>query len=131
MEEVLEEAHMASERDEAALGERMRRLKEKEEAMKKELNEGRREVERMTKSEASARKRVEEVEEALQESTVALEDARAEVEVFRTELTMTTAKEEITGLKWVLAQFGNFYFQYEAGTLFKSSRKKTWQPPSA
>ncbi|KAJ7218148.1 hypothetical protein GGX14DRAFT_440092 [Mycena pura] len=104
LEEALEEAHMASERDEAALGERMRRLKEREETMKKELNEGRREVERMTKSEASARKRVEEVEEALQESTVALEDARAEVEVFRTELTMTIAKEEITGLKHIVQE---------------------------
>ncbi|KAJ7132877.1 hypothetical protein C8R43DRAFT_1023761 [Mycena crocata] len=86
LEDVIEDAHATSERDEAALGERMRRLKEKEEAMKKELNEGRKEVERMIKSEASARRRVEEVEEALQESTVALEDARAEVEGLRAEL---------------------------------------------
>lgn len=88
LEDALEDAHAASERDEAALGERMRRLKEKEEAAKKELSEGRKEVERMIKSEASARRRVEEVEEALQESTVALEDARAEVEGLRAELTV-------------------------------------------
>lgn len=88
LEDVIEDAHATSERDEAALGDRMRRLKEKEEAMKKELNEGRKEVERMIKSEASARRRVEEVEEALQESTVALEDARAEVEGLRAELTV-------------------------------------------
>ncbi|KAJ7703320.1 hypothetical protein B0H17DRAFT_1042700 [Mycena rosella] len=87
LEDVIEDAHATSERDEAAFGDRMRRLKEKEEAMKKELNEGRKEVERMLKSEASARRRVEEVEEALQESTVALEDARAEVEGLRAELT--------------------------------------------
>ncbi|KAJ7262294.1 hypothetical protein B0H12DRAFT_1321913 [Mycena haematopus] len=87
LEDALEDAHAASERDEAALGERMRRLKDKEEAAKKELSEGRKEVERMIKSEASARRRVEEVEEALQESTVALEDARAEVEGLRAELT--------------------------------------------
>ncbi|KAF7361997.1 CAP-Gly domain-containing linker protein 2 [Mycena venus] len=87
LEDALEDAHAASERDEAALGERVRRLKEKEEAAKKELSEGRKEVERMIKSEASARRRVEEVEEALQESTVALEDARAEVEGLRAELT--------------------------------------------
>ncbi|KAF7376043.1 hypothetical protein MSAN_00019100 [Mycena sanguinolenta] len=87
LEDALEDAHAASERDEAALGERMRRIKEKEEAAKKELSEGRKEVERMIKSEASARRRVEEVEEALQESTVALEDARAEVEGLRAELT--------------------------------------------
>ncbi|KAJ6593784.1 hypothetical protein B0H19DRAFT_916405 [Mycena capillaripes] len=87
LEDAIEDAHAASERDEAALAERMRRLKEKEEAAKKELNEGRKEVERMLKSEASARRRVEEIEEALQESTVALEDARAEVEGLRAELT--------------------------------------------
>ncbi|KAJ7783014.1 hypothetical protein B0H16DRAFT_1671164 [Mycena metata] len=87
LEDAIEDAHATSERDEAALADRMRRLKEKEEAMKKELGEGRKEVERMIKSEASARRRVEEVEEALQESTVALEDARAEVEGLRAELT--------------------------------------------
>ncbi|KAJ6475245.1 hypothetical protein C8R47DRAFT_1142759 [Mycena vitilis] len=87
LEDAIEDAHAASERDEAALADRMRRLKEKEEAAKKELNEGRKDVERMIKSEASARRRVEEVEEALQESTVALEDARAEVEGLRAELT--------------------------------------------
>ncbi|KAJ6557190.1 hypothetical protein B0H10DRAFT_2121012 [Mycena sp. CBHHK59/15] len=87
LEDVIEDAHATSERDEAALGERMRRLKEKEEAMKKELNEGRKEVERMIKAEASARRRVEEVEEALHESTITLEDARAEVEGLRAELT--------------------------------------------
>ncbi|KAJ7045398.1 hypothetical protein C8F04DRAFT_1388040 [Mycena alexandri] len=87
LEDAIEDAHATSERDEAALADRMRRLKEKEEAMKKELGEGRKEVERMIKSEAIARRRVEEVEEALQESTVALEDARAEVEGLRAELT--------------------------------------------
>ncbi|KAJ7733766.1 hypothetical protein DFH07DRAFT_928669 [Mycena maculata] len=86
LEDAIEDAHATSERDEAALADRMRRLKEKEEVMKKELNEGRKEVERMLKSEASARSRVEEVEEALQESTAALEDARAEVEGLRAEL---------------------------------------------
>ncbi|KAJ7647445.1 hypothetical protein FB45DRAFT_893476 [Roridomyces roridus] len=86
LEDALEDAHAASEREEAALADRMRRLKEKEEAMKKELNEGRKEVEHMIKSEAGARSRVEEVEAALQESTAALEDARAEVEGLRAEL---------------------------------------------
>jgi chromosome segregation ATPase len=90
LEDVIEDARATSERDEAALGDRMRRLKDKEEAMKKELNEGRKDVDRMIKSEASARRRVEEVEEALQESTVALEDARAEVEGLRAELAVST-----------------------------------------
>ncbi|KAK6981223.1 hypothetical protein R3P38DRAFT_3464352 [Favolaschia claudopus] len=87
LEDALEDAQAASEKEEAALAERMRRLKEKEEAARKELSEGRKEVERVIKSEANARRRVEEVEEALHESTAALEDARAEVEGLRSELT--------------------------------------------
>ncbi|KAJ7096443.1 hypothetical protein C8R44DRAFT_813037 [Mycena epipterygia] len=111
LEDVIEDAHATSERDEAALGDRMRRLKEKEEAMKKELNEGRKEVERMIKSEASARRRVEEVEEALQESTVALEDARAEVEGLRAELTnldgLVAGNDEEGDLSSRVAQVAN------------------------
>ncbi|KAJ7497179.1 hypothetical protein FB451DRAFT_1075615 [Mycena latifolia] len=111
LEDVIEDAHAASERDEAAFGDRMRRLKEKEEAMKKELNEGRKEVERMIKSETSARRRVEEVEEALQESTVALEDARAEVEGLRAELTnldgLVAGNDEAGDLSSRVAQVAN------------------------
>ncbi|RDB16858.1 Dynactin subunit 1 [Hypsizygus marmoreus] len=86
MEDMMEDAHATSEKEEVALRERMRRLKEKEDAMKKELNDGRKEVERMSKAEVNARSRVEEVEEALRESTVALENAQAEVEALRAEL---------------------------------------------
>lgn len=86
MEDVIEDARAASEKEEAAFRERMRRLKEKEDAMKKELSEGRKEVERVTTSELTARNRVEEIEEALRESTVALENARAEVEALRAEI---------------------------------------------
>ena len=89
MEDVIEDAHAVSEREEVVLRERMKSLKEKEDGMKKELNEGRKEVERMVKSEATARSRVEEIEEALRESTVALENARAEVEGLRTELAVS------------------------------------------
>lgn len=111
LEDAIEDAHATSERDEAALADRMRRLKEKEEAMKKELNEGRKEVERMLKSEASARRRVEEVEEALQESTIALEDARAEVEGLRAELTnlegLVAGNDEAGDLSSRVAQVAN------------------------
>lgn len=89
MEDVVRDAHASSEKDELALRERMKRLKEKEEGMKKELNDGRKEIERMSKSETSARIRVEEIEEALRECTVALENARAEVEILRAELTVS------------------------------------------
>ena len=86
MEDIIEDAHAMSEKEEVALRERMKSLREKEDGMKKELNDGRKEVERMVKSEAAARNRVEEIEEALRESTVALENARAEVEGLRAEL---------------------------------------------
>ncbi|KAF5385794.1 hypothetical protein D9615_002454 [Tricholomella constricta] len=86
MEDTIEDAQATAERDEAVMRERMKRLKEKEDAMRKELSDGRKEVERVLKSEANARGRVEEIEEALRESTVALENARAEVEGLRAEL---------------------------------------------
>jgi CAP-Gly domain-containing linker protein 1 len=86
LEDLIEESRAASEREENALRERMRKLKEKEDGMKLELTEGRQEVERMTKAEASARGRVEEIEEALRESRIALENARAEIEGLRAEL---------------------------------------------
>lgn len=89
MEDMIEDTQTTSQKEEAAMREKMQRLKEKDEGMKKELSEGRREVERMSKSEANARGRVEEVEEALRESTVALENARAEVESLRAELAVS------------------------------------------
>jgi chromosome segregation ATPase len=89
MEDIIEDAHVMSEKEEVALRDRMKALKEKEDGMKKELSEGRKEVERMAKSEAAARNRVEEIEEALRESTVALENARAEVEGLRAELAVS------------------------------------------
>ncbi|KAF9446402.1 hypothetical protein P691DRAFT_188428 [Macrolepiota fuliginosa MF-IS2] len=89
MEDLVEESRLASEKEESAVRERMRRLKEKEESMKLELTEGLREVERMAKAEANARGRVEEIEEALRESQVALENARAEIESLRAELAVS------------------------------------------
>ena len=89
MEDMLEDVQAAAEREEATVRERIRRYKEKEETMRKELNAGRKEVEQMLKSEAAARGRVEENEEALRESTLTLENARAEIEVLRTELAVS------------------------------------------
>lgn len=89
MEDAIEDARTMTEKEEIALRERMRRLKEKEDGMKKELNDGRKEVERMLKAESTARTRVDEIEEALRESTVALENARAEVEMLRAELAVS------------------------------------------
>lgn len=84
-EDTLEDVRAASEREEAAMREKFRRFKEKEDAMKCELNEGRKTVEQVVKAEALAKTRIEEVEEALRESTLALEDARAEIEALRSD----------------------------------------------
>ncbi|KAL7281479.1 hypothetical protein ACG7TL_004794 [Trametes sanguinea] len=86
LEDMLEDTRAANERDEAAAQERVRRYKDREEAMRKELLEGRQEVERVLKAEEKARVRVEEMEEALRENTVALENARAEIETLRNEI---------------------------------------------
>lgn len=91
MEDIIEDSRIAAEKEEAAIRERMKRLKEKEDSMKSELTEGRREVERMTKVEAHARSRVEEIEEALREGQVALENARAEIESLRAELAVSVS----------------------------------------
>lgn len=65
------------------------RLRLEEEQRKRDLALKTKEVEQLLKSERSARNRVEEIEEALRESTVALENARGEVEVLRAELTVS------------------------------------------
>lgn len=62
------------------------RLRLEEEQRKRDLALKTKEVEQLLKSERNARNRVEEIEEALRESTVALENARGEVEVLRAEL---------------------------------------------
>ncbi|KIJ61359.1 hypothetical protein HYDPIDRAFT_31443 [Hydnomerulius pinastri MD-312] len=85
MEDTLEDVRAASEREETAMRDRIKRFKEKEEGMRSELNDGRKAVEQVAKAEALAKSRIEEVEEALRESTLALENARAEIEVLRTD----------------------------------------------
>ncbi|KAJ7594052.1 hypothetical protein C8J56DRAFT_925889 [Mycena floridula] len=86
LEDLIEESRANSEREEAAIRDRMRRVKEREDSLKKEISDAKKEVERVLKTEASARGRVEEIEEAFRESTEALENAQAEVEGLRAEL---------------------------------------------
>jgi CAP-Gly domain-containing linker protein 1 len=86
LEDALDDVQSAAEKEGMALRERLKRAKDKEDAMRKELFEGRKDLDRMVKLEDTARTRVQEIEEALRESTMALENARAEVEGMRTEL---------------------------------------------
>ncbi|KAF8135507.1 hypothetical protein EV363DRAFT_797597 [Boletus edulis] len=88
MEDTLEDARAAAEREEVSMRDRIKRFKEKEESMRNELTEGRKAVEQVAKAEVLAKGRIEEVEEALRESTLALENARAEIEILRTDVTV-------------------------------------------
>lgn len=85
MEDTLEDARATAEKEELTVRERVKRFKEKEDSMRNELTEGRKAVEQVVKAEALAKGRIEEVEEALRESTLALENARAEIEILRTD----------------------------------------------
>jgi CAP-Gly domain-containing linker protein 1 len=86
LEEQLEDARATLERDVSTYQEKIERIRMEEEQRKRDLLSKSREVEQLIKSEARARDRVEEIEEALRESTVALENARGEVEALRAEL---------------------------------------------
>ncbi|KAG2150614.1 hypothetical protein DEU56DRAFT_780997 [Suillus clintonianus] len=86
LEDSLEDARAVSEREEAAVRDRIKRFKDKEDVMRSELSEGRKTVEQVLKAEALAKSRVEEVEEALRESTLALENAQAEIENLRSDV---------------------------------------------
>lgn len=99
LEEQLEDARAALERDVTTYQERIGRIRMEEEQRKRDLLTKSREVEQLLKSEARARSRVEEIEEALRESTVALENARGEVESLRAELS-------VSSLPFVIHLFG-------------------------
>ncbi|KAI0342068.1 hypothetical protein BDW22DRAFT_1358196 [Trametopsis cervina] len=86
LEDALEDAQVSAEREEIAVRERVLRYKEREDGVRKELAESQKEVDRVSKLEESARIRIDEIEEALRENTVALENARAEIEGLRTEV---------------------------------------------
>jgi chromosome segregation ATPase len=85
-EDMLEEVRATAERDEAVVREKVRRYKEKEDLLRQQVADCESEIARLVKSENNARVRTEEVGEALRESTVALENARAEIEGLRAEI---------------------------------------------
>ncbi|KDQ57549.1 hypothetical protein JAAARDRAFT_267809 [Jaapia argillacea MUCL 33604] len=86
LEDVMQENHAKSEREENIIREKLRRYKEKEESIKKELEDGRTELDKAVRAEDTLKGRVQELEEALRESTVALENAQAEIEGLRGDL---------------------------------------------
>ena len=86
LEEKLEDARATLERDGHAYQEKIAQLRHDDGQRKKDLATKTKEVEQLIKSEGLVRLRVEEIEEALRESTVALENTRAELEMLRAEL---------------------------------------------
>ena len=89
LEEKLEDARATLERDGHIYQEKIAQLRHDDGQRKRDLAAKTKEVEQLMKSEGLVRLRVEEIEEALRESTVALESTRAELEMHRAELAVT------------------------------------------
>ena len=103
LEEMLEDARAATERDEVVVRERIKRYKDKEEATRNEAAEARKEVERLIRAEEQTRLRLVEVEEAFRENHLTLESARAEIETLRGELVVSSP--EFCSLLVVVSHF--------------------------
>ena len=86
LESQLDSAREAAEREEQAMRVRIAKYKENDGALRKELSEARAEVDHWKRLEAAGKTRLEELEEALRENAVALENARAEIEGLRADL---------------------------------------------
>ncbi|OCH93135.1 hypothetical protein OBBRIDRAFT_802140 [Obba rivulosa] len=86
MEDMIEDTHFRAEQEEAAMNERLEQLRETEDGLRRELEESRSEIQRVMQSEEAARQRLQESDEALKENLAALENARAEIEFYRSEI---------------------------------------------
>ncbi|KAA1472859.1 hypothetical protein DENSPDRAFT_779052 [Dentipellis sp. KUC8613] len=86
LDDMLEDSRTIADKEEAALRDKIRRHRDKEEILRKQHVESQAELERVLKSEAHVRSRLDEIEEAFREGTVALENARAEIETLRSEI---------------------------------------------
>lgn len=95
LEDMLEDARAAAEKDEVVVRERIKRYKDKEEVTKKEAVEAKNEMERLIRAEEQTRLRLVEVEEAFRENHLTLESARAEIETLRRELAVSNPKFRI------------------------------------
>ncbi|KIJ49403.1 hypothetical protein M422DRAFT_44776 [Sphaerobolus stellatus SS14] len=87
LESQIENLREQADKDEQAMRTRILKYKDNEVALRKELNEARTDVETRKRAEATGKTRLEELEEALRENDVALENARAEIEGLRAEVT--------------------------------------------
>lgn len=88
LEDQMEEMQVQTERDEAAARTKLDRSKDREAELKKDIAGVRAQMDEVVKAELGARLRISELEEALRENGVALENARAEIEGLRAEVTV-------------------------------------------
>ena len=86
LESQLDGAREAADREEQAMRVRIAKYKENDGTLRKDLSEARAEVDHRKRLEAAGKARLEELEEALRENAVALENARAEIEGLRADL---------------------------------------------
>jgi DNA repair exonuclease SbcCD ATPase subunit len=86
LEAQLDNVRDTAEKEEQLMRTRIIKYKENDATLKRELLEARSEVETRKRAEIAGKARLEELEEALRENGVALENARAEIEGLRTEL---------------------------------------------
>lgn len=88
-EEQIEEYQVQIEADEAAAKNKLDQAVRVENGLRKEIGELRAQIEELGKSEAAATARVADIEEALRENHVALENARGEIEGLRAEVAVS------------------------------------------
>jgi CAP-Gly domain-containing linker protein 1 len=86
LEDQLHDARAAADAHEQAYAARMTRFRESEVQLKKDLETAAAEKNAITNAEAVAIARIQEISNALQESDTALEDARAEIELLRSDM---------------------------------------------
>ncbi|GJJ06534.1 hypothetical protein Clacol_000726 [Clathrus columnatus] len=108
LETQLEYARDSADKEEQAMRTRVAKYKDNETLLRRELMDVRTEVEGWKRTEAACKARIEELEEALRENAVALENARADIENLRAELNnlegvqagiATNAKADEEGLR--------------------------------
>ena len=88
LEAQLDAMREQADKEEQAMRVRVAKFKENDAALKRELTEARAEVETRKRVETAGKSRLEELEEALRENAVALENARAEIEGLRAEVSV-------------------------------------------
>ena len=124
LEDMLEDARAAAEKDEVVVRERIKRYKDKEESTKKEAVEVKKEMERVIRAEEQTRQRLGEIEEAFRENHLTLENARAEIETLRGELAVSNSKLCITFLGCLIFSTPRTRKTYESAPLIERRRVK-------